>query len=197
MPRLTNTQYPAPQSLYEPIQQVLKYHGNGLTEYEFLTQLGQNVSYFANTSPDSLALFQRHFLLFHCLYRLQQDYFETQTGILQISALAIRLWPYRAGHHDLTHSDPVRDYYLDISNLESTDSAQVDDLLGKFWLALASHDSRSEALALLELSDPVDDQQIRHRYRELVMQHHPDRGGDPETIQQLNLALAKLLPKRK
>ena len=114
-----------------------------------------------------------------------------------ISALEIRLWPYQAGQHDLTQPDPVREYYLDITHLESTDSAQVNDLLGKFWLALARHDSRSEALALLGLTDPVDDPLIRQRYRELVMQHHPDRGGDPETIQQLNLALGKLLPKGK
>ena len=197
MLRPSSIQYPAPESLYEPIQQVLGSHSTGLTEYEFLSDLGQNLSYFATTGPDSLALFQRHFLLFHCLYRLQHDYFESQTGILQISALEIRLWPYQPGHNELTQSDPVRDYYLDISNLESTDSSQVDDLLGKFWLALARHDSRSDALVLLGLADPVDDQQIRQRYRELVMLHHPDRGGDPDTIQQLNLALAKLLPKGK
>ncbi len=193
----TNSQYPAPESLYEPIQQVLARHHNGLTEYEFLSELGQNLSYFSTTGPDSLALFKRHFLLFHCLYQLQQDYYETQSGILQISALEIRLWPYQAGHNELAQPDPVRDYYLDIAQLETTDSSQVDDLLGKFWLALARHDSRSDALNLLGLSDPIDDQQIRQQYRKLVMQHHPDRGGDANKIQQLNVALGNLLPKIK
>jgi len=188
-------QYPAPEALFEPIQQVLANHPNGVSEYEFLTELGQNLTYFSNTASDSLVLFQRHFLLFHCLYRLQQDYFETKTGILQISALEIRLWPYRAEHNDISPLDQVREYYLDISNLDSADLAQVDDLLGKFWLALARHDSRHDALALLDLTDPVDNEQIRQKYRRLVMLHHPDRGGDGETLQQLNLALAKLLPK--
>ena len=188
-------QYPAPETLFEPIQQVLIDFPGGLSEYEFLTALGQNLSYFARSSPDSLILFQRHFLLFHCLYRLQHDYYETKTGILQISALEIHLWPYRTILSDIQRVDPVREYYLDISSLDSTDSAQVDDLLGKFWLALARHDSRHDALALLALTDPVDDQCIRKRYRQQVMLHHPDRGGDQETIKQLNLALAKLLPK--
>ncbi|VAW99109.1 hypothetical protein MNBD_GAMMA21-2865 [hydrothermal vent metagenome] len=190
-----NLKYPAPETLYEPIQQVLADHPSGLSEYEFLAALGQNLSYFARCSPDSLILFQRHFLLFHCLYRLQHDYYESKTGILQISALHIRLWPYQTVSDDIQPLDSVREYYLDISSLDSTDAAQVDDLLGKFWLALARHDSRHDALALLELADPVDDQSIRKRYRERVMLHHPDRGGDQETIKQLNLALAKLLPK--
>ncbi len=188
-------QYPAPETLLEPIQQVLGNHPNGISEYEFLQALGQNLSYFSTSSPDSLILFQRHFLLFHCLYQLQADYYQAKTGILQISALEIRLWPYRSGASKLSQADAVREYYRDITNLETTDSTQVDDLLGKFWMALARHDSRADALALLELNDPIDDAAIRQRYRELVMRHHPDRGGDHATLQQINAALAKLLPK--
>ncbi len=190
-----NLQYPAPETLFKPIQQVLADYPSGTSEYEFLTVLGENLSYFSQCQSDAFVLFQRHFLLFHCLYRLQQDYYEAQTGALQISALQIRLWPYHRGSQHISPLDPLRAYYLDISNLESTDSVQIDDLLGKFWLALTRNDSRTDALALLELTDPVDDDAIRQRYRQLVMQHHPDRGGDHAILQQLNLALAKLLPK--
>ena len=190
-----NLPHPAPETLLEPIQQVLATYPDGTSEYDFLSALGQKLSYFSGRPTDSLILFQRHFLLFHCLYRLQQDHYASQTGVLEITALHIQLWPYRSGSETISRHDPIRDYYLDISNLESTDSIQVNDLLGKFWLALARDDSRTDALMLLDLADPVDDGAIRHRYRQLVMQHHPDRGGDHETIQLLNSALAKLLPK--
>ncbi len=144
-------------------------------------------------------MFQRHFLLFHCLYLLAQQYRADQSGLLSISALEIRVRPYPTTEQEEAHSlataDPVRDYYLDITQLQTTGEDEIDQMLGKFWLALARHDVRDETLALLGLTDPVDDLAIRKRYREKVMQHHPDRGGDLEAIQQLNVAISKLLPK--
>jgi curved DNA-binding protein CbpA len=51
-------------------------------------------------------------------------------------------------------------------------------------------------LATLGLSDPVDNDKIRQRYRELAMKHHPDRGGDQALLQDINRALQTLLPKK-
>ena len=187
--------YPSPDRLFEPIQALLASSLSGLSEYELLTQLASEDAYFNYDRTDSLALFQRHFLLFHCLYLLQHDLLRSQTGVLQISALEIRLWPYRAGVQGLGPADPLRDYYLDISNLETTNLEQVDDLLENFWVALARNESRSEALSLLGLADPIDDGEIRRRYKQLVMQHHPDRGGDGRRLQQFNFAISQLLPK--
>jgi len=187
--------HPAPASLIESIQTILASKPGGLSEYDLLSQLARKLDYFVINHSEHLELFQRHFLLFHCLYQLQQDLYRKQTGIVQISPLEIRLWPYRAGELKLAACDPVRDYYLDITNLNSTSSAQVDDLLGKFWLALANNDSRADALNVLDLVDPVEDTQIRRRYKEQVMQHHPDRGGDNKRLQQLNIAISQLLPK--
>jgi DnaJ-class molecular chaperone len=78
--------------------------------------------------------------------------------------------------------------------LQQTGKAEVDALLKDFWAMLSRHDQRSEALQLLGLSDPVSNGAIRRRYRELVMRHHPDRGGDTQHQQLLNAAIATLLP---
>ncbi|VAW86545.1 hypothetical protein MNBD_GAMMA18-476, partial [hydrothermal vent metagenome] len=48
------------------------------------------------------------------------------------------------------------------------------------------------ALSQLGLKAPVTDEQIRRRYKELVMQHHPDRGGNEQQLQALNQAMAVL-----
>lgn len=195
--------WPAPEAILPLLDPILEKHPDGLSEYELLVSLGEQIPYFSNHSNNdhNLGLFRRHFLLFHCLYLLEQQYRTEQTGLLTISALQIRLLPYpaetddRQGSGSMTTPDPVRDYYLDISQLHSTGKDEVDELLGKFWLALARHDARADALALLGLSDPVDDETIRKSYRQQVMQHHPDRGGDTGKLQQLNAAISDLLPK--
>jgi len=197
--------WPAPEQIIPLLEPILKQHPDGLSEYALLNQLAEQSSFFAKSGTRSpsqdLSLFQRHFLLFHCLYLLEQQHRANQSGILVISALEIRLHPYREENETnqadaaLITPDPVRDYYLDITQLQATSEHDLDEMLGRFWLALARHETRDETLALLGLSDPVDDVAIRKKYRELVMQHHPDRGGDTDTIQQLNAAISKLLPK--
>ena len=196
--------WPTPEAIQPFIEQALEKHPDGLSEYELLTHLGEQHPFFNASGCDdqNLGLFRRHFLLFHCLYRLEQTYRANRSGVLSISALEIRRLPYPSEGKEqnqpptsITAADPVRDYYLDISQLQSTGKDEVDDLLGRFWLALARHDARDDALALLGLSDPVDDDTIRKHYRQQVMQHHPDRGGDTTRLQQLNAAIADLLPK--
>ena len=202
--------WPTPDRIIPLIEQILESQPAGLSEYELLNLLAAQEPFFAESGANqhpseikpksqSLNLFQRHFLLFHCLYRLEQQFRTSRSGLLTISALEIKVLPYQLDRLDETRSiatpDPVREYYLDITHLQSTDEDEVDEMLGKFWLALSRHEVRGDALALLGLSDPVDDTTIRKRYREQVMQHHPDRGGDLETIQQLNAAVSNLLPK--
>ena len=197
--------WPTPDQIIPLLEPILQRHPDGLSEYELLNQLAEQSPFFAksdsNSSSQELSLFQRHFLLFHCLYLIEQQHRAKQSGILVISALEIRLHPYREENEinqadaALITPDPVRNYYLDITQLQATSEHDLDEMLGRFWLALARNDIRDETLALLGLSDPVDDMTIRKRYRQLVMQHHPDRGGDVETIQQLNAAISNLLPK--
>lgn len=52
---------------------------------------------------------------------------------------------------------------------------------------------RREALRLLGLEDPVDRAEVIRAFRRLARQHHPDRGGDPETFRALAIARDVLL----
>jgi DnaJ homolog subfamily A member 2 len=41
---------------------------------------------------------------------------------------------------------------------------------------------------LLEVDPKASEQQIRSSYKKLVLKHHPDRGGDPDKIKEINVA---------
>ena len=176
---------------------ILRGAGAALSEYALLQALAKPLPYFAISGLDTLALFQRHFLLYHCLYRLQQALWASSDGHLEISALAIRLSPYAPQPGgQLAEPDPLRTYYLDLGQLDRTRPAELDAMLANFWQRLARRDTRDEALKILGLADPIDDKRIQQRYRQLVMSHHPDRGGDTATLQLLNAAMADLIPRR-
>ena len=66
-------------------------------------------------------------------------------------------------------------------------------MLASFWNIYNKFENREEALAELGLKDPVDDKVIKKEYRRLIMQHHPDRGGDTEKLQKLNDVIKLLL----
>jgi hypothetical protein len=184
--------------IIEPhLLRILRHADAPIGEYELLQELAASLPFFVLRGLDTLALFQRHFLLYHCLYRLQQALWESASGHLQISALAIRLSPYQTQPStQLAEPDPLRTYYLDLSQLDKTLQSEVDEMLASFWQRLARRDTRAEALTILGLSDPIDDKTIQQRYRQLVMSHHPDRGGDTATLQLLNAAMADLIPRR-
>ena len=167
------------------------------SEYDLLNHLAGEYLAFQGERSLPLNLFRQHFILFHCLYRLQDQLWAEQAGHLEISPLRIRLRDYQPGQASaLTTPDPLRSYYLNLAHLAASNE-EVNDLLGDFWTRLTRRDNRQAALELLGLEDPVDDKVIMRRYRSLVMTHHPDRGGDATRLQLLNAALADLLPLRR
>lgn len=180
------------QVLEQAVESLLKL--SHYSEYELLTQLKKQGFFpFMDSVPAAPhALFCGHFLLFHVLYRLRDKLWQTQLGHLNISPLVIQLLPYQSAQAQLSHIDPLREYYLDLEQLSATTAGDVDALLSSFWCKLASGGQRGEALVTLGLEDPVSDREIRRRYRELVMQHHPDRGGEHHVLQALNKAMATL-----
>ena len=170
--------------------------GEAMSEYALLKLLQQDKRLgplFDTATGEPLALYRAHFLLFHTLYLLADELAQSQQALLEVSPLVIRCCDYRAGQQHLTQPDAVREYYLDWRNYEKTDAQQVDELLASFWVGLHRLDNRDDALAALGLSDPVDDETIRKAYQRLAMQHHPDRGGDDEQIQNINAAVKLLL----
>ncbi len=183
---------PELEALQAAAARILETHPEGLSEYALLTRLREDGQLPPMAPGDNLALFRSHFLLFHVLYRLRDAWRETQRCELCITPLRIALEPYTAGQQAIGPSDPLRDYYLDLRHLDETGETEVETLLADFWRRLAGTDERAAALAVLGLTDPVDAATIKLRYRELVMQHHPDRGGDTRRLQEINEAMAWL-----
>ena len=172
---------------------LLRQHPDGISEYQLLKELrDEEYALFPRLAlDDHLGLFQSHFLLFHSLYRLRDRLYAEQTALLQISALLIELCEYEAGDAALCEVDPLRDYYLDLDNLNETGEADVVALLADFWrrLQLGEPDRVAAALAVLELEVAESFQQVKQQYRRLVMRHHPDRGGEGAKMHALNEAL--------
>lgn len=184
-------------TLLATIERIIRAHPDGLSEHALITRLREaRVEPFVGSNLRApLSLFRTHFLLFHCLYRLRDACLE-QSEWLRIDCLDIGLeanpdqLPHNEpqGTHNPAINDPLRNYYLDLTRLDTTDAAAVEALLGAFWQQMNRNERRSHALAILGLEDPVDDSTIQARYRSLVQRHHPDRGGDAARIQTFNEA---------
>ena len=141
---------------------------------------------------DSLALFRAHFLLFHALYRLRERLIADEESGLEIHCMKTLLIPLGGEEQAVSHHDPLREYYLDLDHLEGTDREEVEGMLKGFWIKQQARERRGEALAVLELEEPVDFDRIKRQYRRLAARHHPDRGGDTERLQAINGAMSTL-----
>lgn len=181
------------QDLAEQVLQLLQAAPDGLAEYALIQQLKARHSGHLPNLPltDKLVLFRTHFLLFNALYRLRDQLWQAQTYLLEISPLCIRLLPYQPGSSALSERDELRDYYLDMSQLQGTDEQDVERLLTSFWTRMQGGEEKLAALQLFELDDdaPLDWARIKQRYRQLVSLHHPDRGGSTQRLQSINKAM--------
>ncbi|SDA66647.1 DNA-J related protein [Pseudomonas sp. NFPP33] len=179
--------------LAEQVLQLLQAAPDGITEYTLIQQLKDRHSGHVPNLPlaDKLVLFRTHFLLFNALYRLRERLWQEQTHLLEISPLCIRLLPYQPGNVALSERDALRDYYLDMSNLQGTDERDVERLLTSFWTRMQGGEEKQAALELFELANErsLDLPRIKQRYRQMVSEHHPDRGGSTERLQSINLAM--------
>ncbi|RLK48238.1 DnaJ-like protein [Alkalispirillum mobile] len=188
------------EALLPQILAVLRAHPQGLGEFELVRALDEAaVGPFSREGlRETGSLFRTHFLLFHCLYRLRQR-LRRQGEDLQIHCTRIGLTcgPAPGGgnpdrRQSLSAPDPLAAYYLDLDHLAEADLASVEAMLADGWRRVTRVDQRDAALAELELSEPVTDEEIRLQYRRLVMRHHPDRGGDKARMQQVVKAMEQL-----
>ncbi len=172
---------------------LLRQHPDGLREYDVLEIL-------RGTGPvrglDELELFRVHFLLFHQLHRLRQQLQEAGLGTVEVDCLRIRLVPLQGAAPNPASlpsaPDPLAAYYLDLANLDNTSQEDVRDMLRWFWKRYRAHGRREEALDALGLPAQASATEIRARYRELVLAHHPDRGGCAEEFLQVVEAMEVL-----
>jgi len=183
-----------PESFLYTIQIELENQADGIGEYDLMQNLkSQGFFDFLSQPASPYELFHAHFILFHALYLLRDSFLENKSYLLLIHTLKIELLPYNKGETSIQETNNLRDYYLDFANLEKTSEEDIYDMLASFWIKFNNFDNREAALAELGLKDPVNDKTIKKEYRRLVMQHHPDRGGDTDKLQKLNDALASLL----
>lgn len=181
----------------QTLLEVLRNHPSGLSEYELIQALDDygQPGFDSSALRENLSLFQTHFFLFHSLYRLRDRLWENKEARLIINAICIQLLPAlneeegKDAGAEISEHDPLREYYLNLDNLENTDSEEVTRLLTQFWARFVTNDERQAALKELGLQDPVDWTTIKDQHRRLVMQHHPDRGGDEERLQAINAAM--------
>ena len=184
-----------PDLFYAAIEQELDQHPAGISEYQLISALrARGFFEFLPAPPaEPHQLFRAHFLLFHALYVLKGRLLSSRRADLTIGALCIRRMPWHSGAGAMTPSDPLQRYYLDWKNLDGTTEDDVYELISSFWKRMEGIDNRKAALATLGLEDPVTDDAIKTSWRRLAMEHHPDRGGDKERLQEINAAVDQLL----
>lgn len=72
----------------------------------------------------------------------------------------------------------LRHFYLDPENYTSLDRETAAAFLDGAWELLTRYDRYRESLETLNLSETPTVGQVRRRFRELAMDHHPDRGAE-------------------
>ncbi|MGM0629969.1 MAG: DNA-J related domain-containing protein [Pseudomonadota bacterium] len=165
------------------------------TELELIEQLqAQPYEFFDKGAlRDPLTLFQTHFLLFHCLYKLRERWREQKKYELFIHTLNIECQPWQKGTSALAENDPLAEYYLDLNQLSSTSGADVESMLDDFWRRMG-HSSVTvdmpvaEAWQLMEVEPPASYAFIKKQYRKLVHKYHPDKGGSVAKMQKIQKA---------
>ncbi len=205
---MSNTDHPLLLTLQEALEAERACLREGISEYQLIQKL-TGAPYFifeADALRDNLTLFQTHFLLFHCLYQIQQKWIHN-AETLQINALSIKLIPVpddTLSRLPVTAS-PLQNYYLNWDNFTGTQSEDVEAMLDDFWQKMAgAQDAVDEndiqaACETLAIDDTQwqEPARLKHQYRKLQHRHHPDKGGDTQYTQRLNQAYQVLLQANK
>lgn len=173
---------PNANPLIAPLLVLLQRADGSYKVHELMAALRQQGAIPVLADDEQLQLFRVNFLIMNALYQLQAELYE-EGWWLVISSLDIRLEPLAdtpEASHAFAVGDNLCSYYLDWQVFWQTDRAEVEALLNRFWRAYDGEGHKAEALALFQLDEKASQEAIRRRWRELALQHHPDRGGDAE-----------------
>ncbi len=177
---------------------------DGISEFELISKLKAKPFelFDEDALREPLVLFQTHFVLFHALYLLREEWRQEKVGNLTISALKIHLEAFVEHDAALLETDPIAEYYLDWQNLAKTDEAGVEDLLNQFWQKMGgmksnkAHSAEEIAEALghmqLEAIEGLELDELKRQYRKLQHTYHPDKGGTAEQAQLILAAYTTL-----
>ena len=171
---------------------------HSVIEEQYLQQrLGLKLQQDIVISAD-LQLFQQHFVLYHLLYRLQQDLLQLRQGFLRIDLAKVQFLPM-SDAPQLSNDASRRDYYSNWQHFYAMTEQILDQQLNAFWQfvgqqhSAGDHVSSSDALSLLQLSPDFSLLQLKKAYRAKALQLHPDRGGDQQQFILLRQAYQQLL----
>lgn len=115
---------------------------NGLSEQALLKRLTEeDPDLLPAPAGDSGTPFRTHFLLYHALYALRDQLWERQMATLSISPFQIQLLPYTEAEHEQYRNDPLRDYYLNLDNLEHSTQINIGKLMSSFYSQLKGGDT--------------------------------------------------------
>jgi len=203
MPMAKDYSEATPDRFFDQILEVLKARPEGITEYELMEELEEHhLPFLGDRKTSDLGLFRSHFMLFHILYRLRDRLLEEGRYHLSIFCLEITLVPIAAASGEGSsavdsgslpeEADPMREYYLDLGNMEGVGEEEVRHMLNGFFRRLEAFYHQEEDLAVLGLSPSATLQDVRKRYRLLAFQHHPDQGGNPNDFRRIEEAAGRL-----
>lgn len=164
-------------------------------EYQLFTLL-QSENLLAVCADDNywVALFRKHFLVRHCLYKLN-DAWRCEGRGLRLGPVSIEYFKAE-NSQGLPSMDvsyvALADYYGDLTHwlaaTEDTCRSFIDDFFKRFS---ASSDLEKH-LAVLGLPKEAVWGVVLMQYRRLAQQHHPDKGGDAERFLTITAAFEAL-----
>ncbi len=159
---------------------------------------------FSIVDSDALTLYQNHFMLFHILYKLQEE-FERDREYLYIHFMRIKLIPYPA--YDLCHfyNDElgifcgeenhneskycafhleqfynmvdglsIKYFYLDKKNFYKIDQENAEAFINGTWEILANYQEFKESFEKMELNETYDIELVKKQFKFLAKKYHPD-----------------------
>lgn len=187
------------QHMLIAVEHELRRHPAGMNELTLIKRLqGSPWELIGDVSfGEPEQLYPVHFLLFHTLYRLRDQLAESGETIT-ISPMHLRLYenPVVSGSGVAGEVDALRTFYLDLTQYRMSGDS-IQKMMNDFWNGhypqRPPHQEAVDAAGILGFDHLPDSfGKVKHRFRRAVMQAHPDRGGDTESIQSLNQAFAIL-----
>lgn len=76
----------------------------------------------------------------------------------------------------------TRYFYLDKSNYYKLDQRTAESFISGSWEILAHYSEYKKSFKILDLSESVDLDTIKRKFKELAKKYHPDINKDPEKI---------------
>jgi len=149
---------------------------------------------FFEIQENPLSFYQRHFYLFHQLYKLRRKLGPSKQSLV-ITSIEICLVDKSSTTKELSKPDLLSAFYLDMNNFYLPEE-EVEKMLQSFWLKYTALDKKSNALSVLGLTgiENINLKLLKSRFNKLALEKHPDRGGNPEEFQEIKLAYQELKP---